>query len=97
MSDIITARDMLLVVAESIKDREPRASAAIIYIVEKLMRRKHTKSKAPVTSEEMNAEKARFIRFINKVNPEKSVQEIADMFKVNPGRVSEAIAGKWGE
>lgn len=97
MSEIKTARDMLLVVAESIEDREPRASAAIIYIVEKLMHRVHTKSKAPVTSEGMDTEKARFIRFINKVNPEKSVQEIAEMFRVNPGRVSEAIAGKWGE
>ena len=95
MSDIKTARDMLLVVAESIKSREPRVATTIEHIVEKLMHRTHTKRKAPVTSEEMDAEKARLIRFLNKVNPEKSVQELAEMFKVNPGRVSEAIAGKW--
>ncbi len=95
MSDIKTARDMLLLVADSIRDREPRAALAIDHIVEKLMRRQYTKRKAPVTSEGMDEEKARLIRFLNKISPEKSVQEIADIFKVNPGRVSEAIAGKW--
>lgn len=95
MSDIITARDMLLVVADSIRDREPRAATAIDHIVNKLMRREYTKRKSPVTSEEMTEEKANGIRALSEANPEMSTQQIADMFKVNPGRVSEAIAGKW--
>jgi hypothetical protein len=95
MSDIITARDMLLVVADSIRDREPRAASAIVHIVDKLMRREYTKRKAPITSEEMTDEKANGIRTLSEANPDMSVQQIAEMFKVNPGRVSEAIAGKW--
>jgi hypothetical protein len=95
MSDIITARQMLLLVADSIRDREPRAAVAIDHIVEKLMRRTHTKRKSPVSSERMDSDTANAIRVLNGANPEMSAQMIADIFKVNPGRVSEAIAGKW--
>ena len=95
MSDIITARDMLLLVADSIKAREPRAANAIEHIVENLMRRKYTKRKAPVSSETMTPELAGAIRQVHKANLEMSAQEIADIFNVNQGRVSEAIAGKW--
>ncbi|MBV5333581.1 hypothetical protein JZU54_08670, partial [bacterium] len=73
MSEIKTARDMLLLVAESIEDREPRAAVAIVHIVEKLMYRTHTKRKAPVTSEEMDAETANSIRTLYAINPEISV------------------------
>ena len=58
------------------------------------MRRTYTKRKAPVTSEPMDEVTASAIRRINEANPEMSAQEIADLFNVNPGRVSEAIAGK---
>lgn len=94
MSDIITAREMLLLVADSIKDREPRAAMAIEHIVEKLMRRTYTKRKAPVSSDAMTPAMAAAIRQVYEANPEMSAQEIADIFNVNQGRVSEAIAGK---
>jgi hypothetical protein len=38
---------------------------------------------------------ARRIMYIHRVYPEMSTQKIAEMVGVNPGRVSEAIAGKW--
>lgn len=94
MSDIATAREMLLLIADSLKDREPRVAVAIEHIVEKLMHRTYTKRKAPTSSEPMTPEGAEAIRQVYAVNPEMPVQYIADIFKVNQGCVSEAIAEK---
>lgn len=43
----------------------------------------------------MSAMIGNMVRLINSTHPSMSAQQIADRLGVNPGRVSEAIAGKW--
>ena len=53
-----------------------------------------TKRRAPVTSKQVTPEMAYQIRKLAKEHPNYSNQKIADIFKVNPGRVSEVLQGK---
>lgn len=62
-------------------------------LADELMRRK-AKKKAPVSSAPMTPKLAAAIRAFAAAHPDFSQTRIAEIFKVNPGRVSEAINGK---
>lgn len=95
MSDIPLGRELLLDLADQLRDDKPDAAQTIEMIVSGLLYRQHTKPRSPIKSARMTSGIARSIRILNNARPTLSAQEIADMFGVNPGRVSEAIAGKW--
>lgn len=97
MSDIPLAREMLKCVADDLREGgDPIGNAAAIeMIVSDWMYRTHTKPRAPVQSVPMNALLGNLARMISRQYPDRSTQQIAEALGVNPGRVSEAIAGKW--
>jgi hypothetical protein len=95
MSDIPLARDILLDLADSLSASNPSEAQIIEMVVNDLMFRKRRKDRAPVKSARMTPAIARTIRVMVANRPEMSAQDIANSLGVNPGRVSEAIAGKW--
>ena len=96
MSDVPLGREELLELAAEFREAgSTDAAERIEAIVFNRLFRKITKDRSPVKSVQMNAQLAWRIVHIHRRYPEKSTQEIAEMFGVNPGRVSEAIAGKW--
>ena len=58
-----------------------------------LMTRKVGKRQAPAKSAPMTAEMAQKVRTYARIHPTKTQAEIARLFCVNPGRVSEALKG----
>jgi hypothetical protein len=96
MSDVPLGREELLELAAEFREvGSTDAAERIEAIVFNRLFRKITKDRSPVKSVQMNAQLAWRIVHIHRRYPEKSTQEIAEMVGVNPGRVSEAIAGKW--
>lgn len=71
----------------------PRARALLVEALMLLDREKPVRKTAP-KSQKMTEKIAEKIRLHSLVFPEHSHQEIADIFNVNPGRVSEALSGK---
>jgi hypothetical protein len=95
MSDIPLARLLLSDLADDLRLQNPSAAQIIDMVVSDLMYRTHVKPRAPISSARMTSTLARSIRIMAAHRPDMSAQEIADIFNVNSGRVSEAIAGKW--
>lgn len=95
MSDIPLARDLLVALAGGMQASHPTEAATILSIVQEHMYRDYLKPRAPRKSVQMNAALAATIRAHAKRRPNLSAQEIATIYGVNQGRVSEAIAGKW--
>jgi hypothetical protein len=83
MSDIPQARYLL----EQVKHKDPNISKAI-----NLMYRDKVKDiKAPATSRKMTPEIKRTIIRMYKSDPKMSCQKIANILRINIGRVSETI------
>jgi hypothetical protein len=96
MSNVPLGREELLEIVSELREAEDEELAGKIEaIVFKRLFRKITKDRSPVTSIQMDGVVAKRIMYIHRVYPEMSTQKIAEMVGVNPGRVSEAIAGKW--
>jgi len=96
MSNVPLGREELLELAAEFREAgSTDVAERIETIVFNRLFRKMTKDRSPVKSVQMNAQLAWRIVHIHRRYPEKSTQEIAEMVGVNPGRVSEAIAGKW--
>ena len=96
MSDIPLGRQEFIDLADKLREAGGADVAEEIEaIVFKRLFRTITKDRSPVKSAPMNAQLAWRIVHIHRRYPEKSTQEIAEEVGVNPGRVSEAIAGKW--
>ena len=96
MSNIPLGREELLELASEVrKDGNLKLASKIEAIVFGRLFRTITKDRSPVSSVPMDATVARRIVRMHHLNPEMSTQKIADLIGVNPGRVSEAIAGKW--
>lgn len=92
MSNIPKARALLQGVLDGHELRQEviqDISAALV-----LMTRNVGKRQAPRTSTPMTAELAQKLRTFALANPSKTQAEIAHLFRVNPGRVSEALRGK---
>lgn len=71
------------------------AAQEIDEIVAGLYRERHKPLRAAAENHPMDKARADAIRRFNQDNPDASNQAMADHFGVNPGRVSEALAGKW--
>lgn len=95
MSDIPLAREILADLADQIRLSQPSEAQVIDMVIRDLLYRQSTKPRAPIGSARMTPTLARSIRVMSARRPNMSTQEIAQIFNVNPGRVSEAIAGRW--
>lgn len=95
MSDIPLAREILADLADQLRLSHPSEAQVLDLVISDLLFRKHVKPRAPISSARMTPTLARSIRIMSRSRPKMSAQEIAEMFNVNSGRVSEAIAGKW--
>ncbi len=94
MSDIPMARKMI----EDIADYADRLnhgdiSSALRAVLPILTRRGRVRPTAARRSTVVDAHTAQQIRVYAKTRPWLSLQEVADVFKTNPGRVSEALHG----
>jgi len=97
VSDIPFSREMLFGLANDLQANDPGTAQIIRMIISSYMYRVHTKPKAPVKSLKMTPLLAKTIKRLAASRPNLSAQQIANMVGVNPGRVSEAIAGKWDD
>jgi hypothetical protein len=75
----------------------PAMADALDEIVCSGMYRHYTKERAPVQSRKMTPMVVRIIKYMHTQHPSWSAQQIADQVGVNPGRVSEVLAGKWDD
>lgn len=92
MSDIPEARRLIADAAATIEALGHTAEANLLHQALDLMhRRPMAKPRAPETSAPVDADTARAIRAYVRTMPKASLQDVADVFKTNPGRVSEAI------
>jgi hypothetical protein len=93
-------RDALTALAERLRAdyvsaRERRLIAAEIdTLVLELYRRPPARPRTRVRSRRMTPALARRIRTYAWAHPDQSIQQIADKFRVNTARVSEAVTGK---
>lgn len=94
MSNIPLARKQLLALALRMEVLGQRATeiAKEIRETEALMHKNFAKQKAPAQSAPMTPEMADAIRNYAALHPTASQQEIAGVFNVNPGRISEALS-----
>lgn len=60
-----------------------------------LMPREPPISKTAVKSEAVTSQIVGQVKFTKALHPELSLQEIADRYNINSGRVSEILHGKW--
>jgi predicted XRE-type DNA-binding protein len=79
-------------IAELIQDNHPDESGELFELAAEIKRRSGTR--APASSTKMTPELYEEIKEYAEANPGMSHQEIAVVFNVNHGRVSEAISGK---
>ena len=91
MSNIPFAREILksALAMDDIGDVRVSIDAALKYMA----REKYTR-KAASTSNIVTEEVKTMVRCYAMENPDASMQSIGNMFSVNPGRVSEILAGK---
>ncbi|RVA09405.1 hypothetical protein EN932_22800 [Mesorhizobium sp. M7A.F.Ca.US.002.01.1.1] len=95
MSDIPQARQELLVLADDLEGYGmPTSASTIMDIVEGYLTRRSPRRVARRVSAPMTAELAERIRKFAQAAPHLAQTEIAKAFQVNPGRVSEALAGQ---
>lgn len=91
MSDIPEARRRLLMIADM---AEPETAKRIRSVVKMFMTREKAVRCAPVKSKGIQPSIALRIRQMAYNNPTMHVAEIAALFGVNPGRVSEVLHGR---
>ena len=92
MADIPLARSILrdAMQMDNVEDMRDKIASALDF-----MYRVHTKERVPNESTPMSRELAAEIREFHKLHPDFSAVRISEFFNVNPGRVSEAISGRW--
>ena len=83
----------LRAIAEKLKLRRPKEADELSELADEL-RRRPSGPRAPIVSTSMTPELAQEIRDYAKAHPGMSQQSVAEAFKVNHGRVSEAVRGK---
>lgn len=81
-------------ISEQISGSFPDEATELAQLADELRRRSPTLPRAPATSTPMTPELAEEIREFSEANPRTSHQDIAVIFNVNHGRVSEVISGK---
>lgn len=98
MSKIPMARELLEGIVSDFDNMSPREVKDTINVALNMMTREYTKPRAkassmPVTGRTVSLVKSRY-RQMQAQGIEPSIQELADTFGVNPGRISEILAGK---
>ena len=91
MSNIPFAREIL---KSALAMDDPQDVRVSIETALKYMTREKYTRKAASTSNIVTEEVKTMVRYYAMENPDASMQSIANMFNVNPGRVSEILAGK---
>jgi hypothetical protein len=81
-------------ISEDIEGSFPAAARELRQLADELRRRSPTLPRAPATSTPMTPELADEIREFAEANPGTSHQDIAVVFNVNHGRISEVLSGK---
>lgn len=92
MSGIPRARELLIEALPHIPGPHKRMVAEALSL---MYREPPAKPRARSTKTRMTAPLAKSIRAYVRANPSAHLQDVADLFNVNPGRVSEALHGKW--
>lgn len=96
MSNIPQAREELHQLAADLrKIGHADLSVRLMDIADEHLFRKQVTPKTRPKSTKMDSVQASLIRDYKKRNPSVSLQTIGNVFHVNAGRVSEALAGKW--
>jgi hypothetical protein len=93
MSDISEAREQLELIAQ-MADRE--TAKRIRQVIRRYMYRERPVRKAKPQSSGITPELAARIKKTANGNPKMPLQRIAEIYNVNPGRVSEVLNGKRG-
>lgn len=86
------ARDLLVEVLPHIPGPHNKK---IVEALSLMYRQPPARPRAPTTKTTMTPNLAKSIRAYARAYPRAHNQDIADLFNVNPGRVSEALHGKW--
>jgi hypothetical protein len=81
-------------ISTKVQSKFPAEAIELTQLADELRRRSPTLPRAPATSTPMTPELADEIREFAEANPGTSHQDIAVVFNVNHGRVSEIISGK---
>jgi hypothetical protein len=89
-------REELFEIADCIQESEPEAAAKIRMLAEETKRRPAVR-KTPVRSAKFDADMRSKIKERARFLPGASEVELAREFNVNPGRISEALAGVRGQ
>jgi hypothetical protein len=86
--------DRMREISQEIREDFPSEAQELLLLADELRRRSPALPRAPATSTPMTPELADEIREFAEANPGTSHQDIAVVFNVNHGRISEVIAGK---
>jgi len=92
MSDIPAARERIAFLRDNIS--APHVRAEFNNILALMTREKPSRRKAPIKYRCLSDQQAETVRAYAFRHPDLSLLEIANEFKTNPGRVSEALARK---
>jgi hypothetical protein len=96
MSSVPQARDELNELADQLEGNGLQAEAdRLRQIIEHRLRREPVIRRAPRKSVPFTPELAKAVRKFAQLKPQRTQMEIAQTFGINPGRVSEALAGRW--
>lgn len=93
MSDIPRARDILLDVAHDLHMSGDTILANRVYEAIKLMTRKSPIRRAPRKHSALTAQQKFAVRAFILAHPHTHLDEVARIFNVNPGRISECLNG----
>ena len=92
---VIEARDRLSDLRNRLAPLSPAMAVELDGIIALMHRKRAKTGKAPSKSVPMTHAIGAQVRSLSASNPALSNQDIANRFGINPGRVSEALAGKW--
>lgn len=98
MSDIIKAREILETLVENVETVDKAHMVDAINVALQLMyRKKHKRKKAPRAATPVSVEIRDAVIQCVTENPSISTRELSEKYNVNHGRISEILAGQYGE
>ena len=98
MSDIIKAREILKTLVENAETVDKAHMVDAINVALQLMyRKRHKRTKASIVSIPVSVEIRDAVIQCVTENPSISTRELSEKYNVNHGRISEILAGQYGE